>query len=235
MQRTEGLFDFVRIGEVAETTTQLLSLNLQYNATMGGRNEGRRSAGVGLIEQMVLQQARDYLAEVKDGFTISVRTTEVANRAELRFLLDRVLLDWAALSAELGLDEFEAIQPTNLAEPVELERVRNQLLAFGMAVTALGCLPRLPSEQVTFPFSFGQPPTYSDISAPSTAGELYWRIEELEKTVWQLMSDDMQVMVNHRYGPLRRTYGFFETSAHLARHDSERFGVKKPQKKLDLF
>ena len=105
-------------------------------------------------------------------------------------------------------------------------RVRQQLLAFGMAVIAMGYLPRLPSKQVTFPHSYGKPPTYADIPVPHTPGELLWRIEELEQTVWQMMSRDLGELVQRRYGPVRRTYGFFETSAWLSIREVERFGIK---------
>jgi hypothetical protein len=45
------------------------------------------------------------------------------------------------------------------------------------------------------------------------------RIEELEQMVWRLMGGDMQGLLHQRYGALRRTYGFFESSAHLARRE----------------
>jgi hypothetical protein len=41
----------------------------------------------------------------------------------------------------------------------------------------------------------------------------------------RLMGGDLQQLVNRRYGALRRTYGFFEASAHLARQEAERFGI----------
>lgn len=40
------------------------------------------------------------------------------------------------------------------------------------------------------------------------------------------MANDLQELVNHAYGPLRRTYGFFEVSARLAQRETRRFGVK---------
>lgn len=44
--------------------------------------------------------------------------------------------------------------------------------------------------------------------------------------LWKLMANDLQELVNHAYGPLRRTYGFFEVSARLAQRETRRFGVK---------
>lgn len=235
-QETTGLYDFVGFGELAETTTQLLSLNLHHSAQGGGekRNE------IGPVGKMVLQQAGDYLHKVREGFILSVRAGQVGHHAELRFLLERVISDWSQLSRELGFEDGEDA-PQSSATPIpnqtatadhsaqqaEIERVRHQLLAFGMAMVALGHLPRLSAKQITFPHSYSNPPTYSDIPVPSTPGEMLWRIEELEQMVRRLMSDDLSGLVQRRYGSLRRTYGFFEASAWLTHKQSERFGVKR--------
>jgi hypothetical protein len=224
-----GLYDFVGFGELAETTTQLLALNLHQTAQSGGekRNE------IGRIEKVVLRQASDYLHKVREGFMLSVRAGQVSHQTELRYLLDRVIADWPQLSRELGLAEGDDERTTSNATTAidntagEVERVRHQLLAFGMAVIALGQLPRLPAKEITFPHSYGKPPTYSDIPVPSTPGEMLWRIEELEQMVYRLMSDDLYNLVQRRYGSLRRTYGFFEASAWLSHKETARFGVKK--------
>jgi len=226
-----GVYKFLSIGEMAETTTQLLSLSLQYKTSFGGQSRPQRKSGLEQMEQLILQQARDYLAEVREGFVLSAQTTKVRNRAELQFLLERVLVDWGELSRELGLEEREPAE----GQPIELECIRQQLVAYGMAVVALGQLPRLPAEHVTFPYSYSTPPTYSDIPTPDTAGEMLWRIEELEQMIWQLMSNDLQALVERRYGALRRTYGFFETSALLANREAERFGLKKKSRPLKMF
>ena len=96
-----------------------------------------------------------------------------------------------------------------------------------MAAAALGLLPTTPAERITFPLSLSDPPTYADIPTPHTPAEMLQRIEEMEEILWQLMAGDPQDLVQRRYGPLRRTYGFFEVSAHMARRETERFGVKK--------
>ena len=44
--------------------------------------------------------------------------------------------------------------------------------------------------------------------------------------MWQITAHDLIDLVEHRYNSLRRTYGFFESSAWLARRESQRFGVK---------
>jgi hypothetical protein len=226
MEQRSSLYKFASIGEMAETTTQLLALNLQYKASLGSRRQ--HATGLERVEQMVLQQARDYLADVREGFVLSVRTSQVSQRRELQFLLERVLLDWTQLSREMGLsDEADNAQDaTSAGQPAAIERLREQLLAFSMAAIAFGQLPRLPADQITFPYSYSDPPTYADIPAPDTPGETLVRIEELEQMIWQVMASDMQELLKHRYGALRRTYGFFEVSGCLARQAAERFGLK---------
>ena len=238
MEDRSSLFKFASIGELAETTTQLFALNLHYKTSLGSRRTNLQATGLEQVEQMILNQVRDYLADVREGFVLSVRTTQITKRSEIKFLLDRVLMDWSKLSRELGLgDEVEeaAAGADKRNDPPALERVRQQLLAFGMADVAFGQLPRLPADQITFPYSYGNPPTYADIPAPDTPGETLVRIEELEGMIWQIMAGDLQALLKHRYGALRRTYGFFETSACLARQEAERFGIKKPKAGLSLF
>ncbi len=261
MNNASGIFDFAGYGEVAETTLQLLSLSLRPNFNSASRFSAKNedASAIGQVEQLVFQQAQDYLSAAREGFTLSVRSADVPDNAQLRYLIDQVLLDWDSLATELGLDADEATaqnppdasetisqstgEPTsqpksavdvdNIQEP--LEPVRQQLLAFGMATVALGALPKLPSEQVTFPHSFGKPPTYSDIAAPSSPAEMLVRIEELEEMIWQLMAGNPNELVQNQYGPVRRTYGFFETSAWLVRQEVERFGMKKKSGTIAFF
>jgi hypothetical protein len=186
------------------------------------------------IEQLILQQARDHLAQVREGFVLSVRTAQLNEKSELRFLLERVLVDWNAFSRELGIDAGQE-PTTEQNEPlIPVDDARQQLLSFGMAAIALGYLPKLPADQVTFPYSYNDPPTYCDIPTPNTPGAMLSRIEELEQMVWRLMGGDMQGLLHQRYGALRRTYGFFESSAHLARREMERFGMKRPAPQIAL-
>ena len=228
MHDSASLHEFARIGEVAETTTQLLSLGLQHHTAFAGKQR-EKPRKIDPVEQIVLQQARDLMAQVREGFVLSVRSTQAPSKAELRFLLERVLHDWGALSEELGIPAGAAESGSGDLgrEGQRLERLRHQLLAFGMAATALGSLPRTPSEEITFPYSFGKPPTYCDIPAPATPAAMLQRIEELETMLWKLMASDLQELLNHSYGPLRRTYGFFEVSARLANQEARHFGIKR--------
>lgn len=228
MHDSAGVYEFAAIGELAETTTQLLALDI----TARHESANARNLAHARVKQFVMQRARDYLGDVREGFVLSVRASQVTDRAELSYLLERVLTDWKALSAELGLDTDE---PGDLPDhEMGIEQVRRQLLAFGMAATALGFLPRMPADRVTFPYSYNQPPTYADIAPPDSPGAMLWRIDEVEQMVWQAMSENMKELVKRRYGALRRTYGFFEASALLANQEAVRFGVKKRRQNLAL-
>ena len=162
MHDSASLHEFARIGEVAETTTQLLSLGLQHHTTFAGQPR-EKPRKIDPVEQIVLQQARDLMAQVREGFVLSVRSTQGPSTqgpsmAELRFLLERVLHDWGALSDELGL-QIGATEDVPAGKPGEeqhIARLRHQLLAFGMAATALGSLPRTPSEESHFPLQLWQ-------------------------------------------------------------------------------
>ncbi|RME81024.1 MAG: hypothetical protein D6775_14710 [Caldilineae bacterium] len=216
------IWDFVAIGEAADTTKQIIAMNLRR----AGRGERSSSRGTEEVERVVLEQARKYLSNVREGFVLSVRTGQVVDKQELSYLLDRVLLDWDAFYRSLGL-EAEVQEESGYQR--EVARVKGQLLAFGTAVVALGALPRLPAEEITFPHSYGKPPTYADIPVPVTPGEILSRIEEIEQMLWQFALHRWDELLRRQYGPLRRTYGFFESSALLVRRESERFGVKKPR------
>lgn len=225
MHDIANMHHFAGMGELAETTLQLLSLDLQYDEVMGERRPASRQ-----VKQYVLQQARDHMGEVREGFVFSVRTSQVSDRREIRFLLERVLTDWDNLQEELGLtgDQVEESSAEEMGADAydHIQRVRSQLLAFGMASVALGYLPRMAAEQITFPYSHGKPPTYADIPAPDSPGEMLWRIDEVHQTLWQVMAGDARELVKRRYNTVRRVYGFFEASALLASRESRRFGLK---------
>jgi hypothetical protein len=59
----DGFYDFVAIGELADTTRHFLCLNLECDFGSGRQ-------GVDRVAQMVLQQARDYLGRVHEGFVL---------------------------------------------------------------------------------------------------------------------------------------------------------------------
>jgi hypothetical protein len=178
---------FVALGEVAQETRLALARGLvQSDQPLTPADQQRLSLALG------------HLGDVHEGFALTLRTAAVRSPSELRDLACHILLDWSWLS-ELGLS-WEGGQP---------ETPAGQVLAFAHATIALGILPQLPPELVTYP---GSHRSYADIPAPRTPGEVLARIEELEQVVWEAAE---RPVADVQPDPLRRTYGFFETSAWL--------------------
>ncbi|MBI1877426.1 MAG: hypothetical protein HYR94_04220 [Chloroflexi bacterium] len=146
-----------------------------------------------------LAEALQHLGDVREGFILSQRTSLSISVAELRALVQHVLLDWDWLQA-LNL----AFSPAD-----EIETPQQQLLYFNHALVALAALPRLPAHAITFP---QKQPTYADVTAPGLPGELLARIEEIERIIYQTEAMPTKALA---YDPLRRTYAFFESSAWL--------------------
>jgi hypothetical protein len=136
------------------------------------------------------------LKPMREGFMLTLRTSDVKIASELRDLIS-YLMDWNWLG-ELGLR-------WNTDEP--LERLGGQVVLYQHAIIALGMLPRLPANAVTYPH--GQ---YTDIPVPSTPGEMLDRIEELEKTIWAASSEPVNALSRDA---VRRTYGFFDATTWL--------------------
>jgi len=220
MQDNSDVYEFISIGELAETTTQLLSLNLKYQANMHSGRGKRRAKNIEQIEHLILQKARDYLAEAREGFMLTVRTEQTTQWKETDFLLDRVILDWDDFSHELGLES----DVDN--EFVETQRVNRQLLAYNLTMNTLHHMPNLPAERVTFPHNYQEQPTYSDIAPPNSPAAILIRIEELEQMLWQFMASDLEGLMNQYYAPLRRTYGFFEVCSYMISQEARRFGMR---------
>jgi hypothetical protein len=87
--------------------------------------------------------------------------------------------------------------------------INNQLIAYQQAAMALGALPNLPTEVITFP----QPrPSYADISVPTAPDQILERIEEIEHVIYQAGIVPLDQLA---YASVRRTYAFFEASAWL--------------------
>ncbi|MCS7251047.1 MAG: hypothetical protein RMK32_00255 [Anaerolineae bacterium] len=147
-----------------------------------------------------LHNALDHLSEVREGFILSLRTSAVPSLAELRTLVERVLMDWSAWEA-LGF---------RLMPAFELAHLGDQIFFFHHAYIAMGILPRLPNYAVTFPHQ--RRPSYADIPVPGTPAEVLDRIEEMEHVVWTAENAELEAAPQDS---VRRTYAFFEASAWL--------------------
>jgi hypothetical protein len=112
-----------------------------------------------------------------------------------------------ALRARLGAGGDRDIVPAPLRRLAALQHAR---LVFAL-------LPHTAPQDVHFP---GPRPTYADISAPRTPGELALRIEELERELWWIATGRAPSRTD---GPLRRTYGFFDAAERLTS-----LGFKRP-------
>lgn len=196
MERTALLRDYRQLGHIAEATRKLLSIMLADHML----GEDQRSQ---------LDETLQHLTEVREGFVVSLRTGEVTEPTELADLVGHILFDWTWLE-EMGLE---------LMPEMVIHIPRRQLISFAHSYLALALLPRLPRQRVTYP----NPPSYADIPVPRRAGDVLARIEELEEVILRLQGDATSVRLSS--GSLRRTYGFFESSAWLVRDHIELFGI----------
>ncbi len=156
--------------------------------------------------------ALDHLGNVREGFVVSLRASDVPRLSELRDLVKAILIEWKRAEEVFGVQ----FMPSE-----EIELPRTQLLAFAHSYVTFATIPQLPSDQVTFPQSRR---TYADIHAPRTPGEVLERIEEMEEVVSEMENAPLERVDRYR---LRRTYGFFETSAWLVAFHATRFSKRK--------
>ena len=153
-------------------------------------------------QQYLLSDTLEHIGDVREGFVLSQRTSPRIQTDELRRLVQHVLLDWGWFEA-LGLS-------TEIGGPVELVGV--QLIAYRHALVALGLLPHLPAQAITFP----QPhPTYSDVSVPAMPSQTLERVEEIEQVLYQASLVPLNEL---DFDAVRRTYAFFEASAWLVNY-----------------
>lgn len=183
----EALRDLARI---VKTTRQTLATVIQEQRQAGRQLNYRPGQ---------FAETLQHLEDVREGFILSQRTSLSMSIEELDRLIQHVLLNW------------DWLQPLNLAfSPAdEIETPQPQLLYFNHALVALGALPHLPAQAITFP---QKRPSYADVTAPGLPGELMARIEEIERVIYQTEAMPRKALA---YDPLRRTYAFFEASTWL--------------------
>jgi hypothetical protein len=150
-------------------------------------------------QRATLNRILEHLTHTREGFMVALRTSDLTLASELHALID-YLIDWSWLD-EIGL-RWTTDEP--------LERLGGQTILYQHALIALGVMPRLPRQAVTFPS--GQHRGYTDVPVPTTPGETLNRLEELENTIWAAASDPVGKLPP---GAVRRTYGFFEATTWL--------------------
>ena len=77
---------------------------------------------------------------------------------------------------------------------------------------ALGLVPHLPAQFITFPQPYA---TYADVSMPVMPSQTLERIEEMEQVLYQAGLVPLEEL---DFDAVRRTYAFFEASAWLVNH-----------------
>jgi hypothetical protein len=201
MELFHSLLDYWQMGDIARELRDSLAFRLVAP-----------QAALPSYAKRAFKDARMQLGDAREGFVISLRAADVANTTELRKLVNAVLLDWGHAEALFGFD----VMPDD-----KIEMPRMQLIAFAHSYATFGLMPTLPPDEVTFP---QQRRTYADIHAPRTPGEVLERIEELERVVTEAELEPLDHIDHNR---LRRTYGFFETSAWLVAHHAAQFASKR--------
>ncbi len=185
--RPLDLQEYYRLGVIAQNTNQALTRFMSDPDAPAAD------------QPAILGAALDHLALAREGFQLQLKSSVISSLAEMQYLVERALVDWRGLE-KLGW-RFEL--PTNIDIP------QSQLMAFAHAYLSLAMLPRLPKAQITFPQARQ---SYADIPVPSSGAEMLHRLEELERVIYRVLGS-APVGVEHE--SLRRTYGFFESSAWL--------------------
>jgi hypothetical protein len=153
-------------------------------------------------QQYLLSDTLEHIGDVREGFVLSQRASPRIQTSELRRLVQHVLLDWGWLEA-LGL---------STAAGGQVELIGVQLIAYRHALVAMGLLPHLPAQVITFPQPY---PTYSDVPVPAMPSQTLERIEEIEGVLYQAGRVPLDEL---DFDAVRRTYAFFEASAWLVDH-----------------
>lgn len=190
MNVSKPLLDFFALGQVAHETKRILANAIRH-----------KELPLLPEKQESLNTTLSHLGDVREGFTLTLRSPSVTSMQELRYLVSKVFFDWGWVE-EQGLE----LWPDD-----QVHIPQSQLLAFAHAYVTFATLPSLPKGQVTFP----ERTSYADIPVPRSPAEVLERIEEMEQVIWGTVMAPVGEM---EQGPLRRTYGFFETGDWLIFH-----------------
>jgi hypothetical protein len=199
--------DFMNLEETRQTLRRLTVLALEANRAL---YDGLQTpdAQPSPERSRIFNRILDELKPIREGFMLAIKTSDFKLVSELHDIINH-LMDWAWLE-ELGLSwtSYDA----------HIERLGGQVVLYNHAVVALGVLPRLPQNIITYPYG-----AYRDIPVPSTPGETLTRLQELEDTIWKASHEPMSTVSR---GAMRRTYGFFEATVWLvSNHFGGNFGI----------
>ena len=199
-----GFSQFDRLLDLVRRTRELLD-------TVAGQGV-LPDGGAAYLEGMTLP----HIENAQSGFQGWLRS-DAADIAELRYLLMQVAelrVRPPQTPAERRAAAAEELLERRLADeivrPSRLERAEPwHLAALAHARVVLAWIPRTPDDDVRFPAGRR---TYADIPRPRGPAELAARIAEIERELWQTVT-------NRPIAPLdpafRRTYGFFDAADRL--------------------
>src|SRR5260221_6041890 len=159
--------DLMNLEDTRQVLRQLTIVALTANRALYDGLQSPNSEP-SLERRATLNRILEDLKPMREGFMLTLRTSDVKLASELRDLIHH-LMDWNWLE-ELGL-RWTTDEP--------LARLGGRVVLYQHAIIALGVLPRLPANAVTFPHG-----KYGDIPVPSTPGETLDRLEKLQRTLW---------------------------------------------------
>jgi len=205
---SSGFGDFDRMSALFRRTRALLDAALATGDLPDGGTE------------VLAHEALPHIEDVEAGFRVWLRAG-AADLAELRRLVlhGGLGLPPASSPAEERAALAEALQARHGAggERDIVPAPVRRLAALEHARLVFALLPHTAPEDVRFP---GPVPSYADIPAPRSPGELALRIEELERQLWWIATGRVPPRTD---GSIRRTYGFFDAAERLTS-----FGFKRP-------
>src|SRR6266581_4435163 len=138
--------ELLNLEDARQTLRQLAIIALEANRALYDGLQ-RPNTEPSADRRAALNRILEHLARTREGFQLALRTSDITLASELRDLLV-YLVDWTWLT-EIGL-RWTTDEP--------LERLSGQMVLYQHALIALGILPRLPTNAVTFPHG-----VYADI------------------------------------------------------------------------
>jgi len=187
----EGFLELLNVAVLFHRTRQVLA---EYLAERGEVS----TEGVEFLAESSLPHVED----IRSGFKLTLRASE-ADLHELRYLVRN----------DIPVpDEADRLRRPALVRP-EVRRLR----ALHHTKVVLGCIPRLPPDQASYPDGRG----YADIRAPRSPAELSERIDEMERALWDVATRRPPETID--LSLYRRVYGFFDTGAWLSAHHMRLF------------
>ena len=149
MEIDRALAEYLDLGQVARDVRNSLAFRLV--APEAHLPEGNQQA---------FNHALSHLGQIREGFVVSLRTSDMATPTEMRKLVQAILFDWEHAAQWFGVD---------VAADDRIEMPQPQLIAYAHSYVTMGCIRSLPPDAVTFPQARR---SYADISAPRTPGEV---------------------------------------------------------------